>query len=80
VLHRPQVEDFLDAIIEGREPLVGIEACRQALQLTAGIYKSAMTGEHVDLPLAPDDPWYRELPAAGASLGTQNARRGTEGR
>ena len=51
ILHRPQVEDFLDAIIEGREPLVGVPECRSALQLTAGIYKSAMTGERVDLPL-----------------------------
>jgi UDP-N-acetyl-2-amino-2-deoxyglucuronate dehydrogenase len=68
LLHRPQVEDFLDSIIDGREPLVGVPQCREALQLTAGVYKSAMTGERVDLPLVPDDPWYRELPPSGVSL------------
>jgi UDP-N-acetyl-2-amino-2-deoxyglucuronate dehydrogenase len=70
VLHRGAVNDFLEAIQEGRAPLVDIEACRTALQITAGVYKSAMTGLPVDLPLTPDDPFYHELPPPGQSLPT----------
>jgi predicted dehydrogenase len=68
VLHRGAIEDFLDAIQTGREPLVGIEVCRSALQVTSAIYKSAMTGELVALPLTSDDPFYHALPPAGSSL------------
>ncbi|HEV8574548.1 MAG TPA: Gfo/Idh/MocA family oxidoreductase [Dehalococcoidia bacterium] len=68
VLHRGAVGDFLDAIESGRGPLVGIEECRRALQVTTGIYKSAMTGQPVNLPILPDDPFYDSLPPAGFSL------------
>ena len=69
VLHRGAIGDFLGAIQEDREPLVGIEACRNALQVTAAIYKSAMTGAPVALPITKDDPFYHELPPPGFSLG-----------
>jgi predicted dehydrogenase len=69
VLHRGAIGDFLDAIRDGREPLAGVEACRNVLQVTAAIYKSAMTGAPVSLPLTDDDPFYRELPPKGFSLG-----------
>lgn len=69
VLHRGAVADFLDAIESGRPPMVGIEACRAALQVTTGIYKSAMTGRPVELPIRKEDPFYRELPPAGFGLG-----------
>jgi predicted dehydrogenase len=68
MLHRGQIEDFLGAVRERRPPLAGIEECRTALQITAGIYKSALTGQPVDLPLTPDDLWYSALPAAGHAL------------
>jgi predicted dehydrogenase len=68
MLHRPAVTDFIDAIEQGRPPLAGIAACRTALQVTAGIYKSAMTGEVVKFPIAPDDPWYSALPPDGYHL------------
>jgi predicted dehydrogenase len=68
VLHRGAVGDFLDAIQEGRPPLVDIAACRTALEVTTGIYKSAMTGQPVDLPIEPGDSFYHELPPPGFSL------------
>jgi predicted dehydrogenase len=68
LLHRGVVGDFLDAIEHRREPLVGVEACRTALQVTTAIYKSAMTGERVDLPIAKDDPFYGAIPPEGFAL------------
>jgi predicted dehydrogenase len=68
MLHRPAVVDFLDAIEQGRPPLAGMSACRTALQVTVGIYKSAMTGQPVKLPISPDDSWYSALPPQGHKL------------
>jgi UDP-N-acetyl-2-amino-2-deoxyglucuronate dehydrogenase len=68
VLHRGSIGDFLDAIREAREPLVGIAECRTALQVTTSIYKSAMTGAPVTLPITEGDPFYHELPPSGFSL------------
>jgi len=68
VLHRGAVADFLGVIHEHRKPLVGIEACRNALQVTAAIYKSAMTGASVALPITADDPFYHDLPPKRFSL------------
>lgn len=68
MLHRPAVANFLDAIEQEKPPLAGIPACRTALQVTAAIYKSAMTGEIVKLPIAPADPWYSALPPSGFRL------------
>jgi predicted dehydrogenase len=68
MLHRGAVNDFLEAIEQKREPLAGIEACRTAVQVTAAIYKSAMTNEVVKLPLAADDPFYSHLPPDGLAL------------
>jgi predicted dehydrogenase len=68
LLHRGAINDFLEAIQENRRPLVGVQECRRALQVTAAIYKSAMTGDRVALPLSPDDPWYHHLPPPGFAL------------
>ena len=68
VLHRGAIEDFLDAIQADRGPQVGIAECRMALQVTTGIYKSAMTGQPVPMPISEADPFYRELPPKGFSL------------
>lgn len=68
MLHRGSVTDFIDAIAEGREPKVGIEDCRRALQVTTAIYKSAMTQQPVTLPIESDDPFYSALPPDGFAL------------
>ncbi len=72
MLHRGQVEDFLSAIVDARPPAIGVDECRAVLQVTAGIYKSAMTGQAVDLPISPDDPWYNTLVPGGAMLAGLN--------
>jgi predicted dehydrogenase len=66
-LHVPMVSDFLDAI-DGAAPLVGVDECRRSMELITGMYKSAMTGQRVTFPIAPDDPWYRQIPPPGFAL------------
>jgi predicted dehydrogenase len=67
-LHVPLVRDFIDAITEGRAPLVSVAECRRSMEIITGLYKSAMTGERVEFPIAQDDPWYSGIPAAGSGL------------
>ena len=50
---------------------MGLAESRTALQVTAGIYKSAMAGAPVGLPLAGDDPFYHELPQSSRSTRRQ---------
>jgi predicted dehydrogenase len=66
-LHVPMISDFLDAIAGGR-PLVGCDECRRSMELITGMYKSALTGERVTFPIAPDDPWYSTIPASGLAI------------
>jgi predicted dehydrogenase len=73
VLHRGAIADFLGAIRDGRQPLAGIAVCRTALQVTAAIYKSAMTGAPVALPITTDDPFYHDRPPDGLSLPAKRA-------
>lgn len=68
ILHQRAIADFLDAIREGRPPLAGVDACRAALQVTTAIYKSAMTGQRVELPIGHGDPFYNSLPPEGFAL------------
>jgi predicted dehydrogenase len=68
MLHRPAMSDFLDAIEGKHPPLANIDACRTALQVTTAIYKSAMTGEVVKLPITVGDPWYSAVPPEGYRL------------
>jgi len=65
LLHRGPITEFVNAIEQGEQPSVGIDDCRRALQVTTAIYKSAMTQQPVDLPIAPDDPFYSALPPHG---------------
>ncbi|HEX5479967.1 MAG TPA: Gfo/Idh/MocA family oxidoreductase [Dehalococcoidia bacterium] len=67
-LHVSMVNDFLRAIIEKRPPLVTADECRRSMQLITGMYKSAMTGARVALPIAPDDPFYSCIPPEGFAL------------
>jgi predicted dehydrogenase len=67
-LHVPLVRDFIDAIRAGRPPLVTVAECRRSMEVITGLYKSAMTGERVHFPIAPEDPWYSQIPPEGMGL------------
>ncbi|WP_432898299.1 Gfo/Idh/MocA family protein [Micromonospora matsumotoense] len=47
--HRDQYLDFIDAVEQGRKPLVGTLDGRRALELVLGVYESASTGRPVRL-------------------------------
>lgn len=47
--HRLQLLDFVDAVVEGRDPLVDGVSGRQSLELVLAIYESARTGKVVEL-------------------------------
>ena len=47
--HAAQIADLLAAIEEGREPAVGGEAGRDALEIVCAVYESARTGRTVTL-------------------------------
>ena len=49
--HAVQIQDFLRAIVEGRQPLVTGEEGRKGLELMLAIYESSRTGQPVKLPL-----------------------------
>ncbi|CAA9433301.1 oxidoreductase domain protein [uncultured Rubrobacteraceae bacterium] len=42
--HRAQIQDFIEAVREGREPLVNVEEGRKPIAIIAAIYESALTG------------------------------------
>ncbi|HTV11422.1 MAG TPA: Gfo/Idh/MocA family oxidoreductase [Acidimicrobiales bacterium] len=56
--HAGQVDDMLSALEQGRPPSVSGVDGRRALELITAIYKSAITGAVVDLPLDPSDRYY----------------------
>jgi UDP-N-acetyl-2-amino-2-deoxyglucuronate dehydrogenase len=62
--HTPQVRDVLDAIRDRRPPLISGREARATLEVVLAAYKSALTGQPVDLPLAQDDPYYDGVLAA----------------
>ncbi|MET0422731.1 MAG: Gfo/Idh/MocA family oxidoreductase [Actinoplanes sp.] len=47
--HRDQYADFVDAVEQGRPPLIGTRDGRRALELVLGVYESARTGRPVAL-------------------------------
>lgn len=49
--HAVQIQDFLQAIQEKREPLVNGEEGRKSLELMTAIYQSGRSGQTVKLPL-----------------------------
>ncbi|MEX2245422.1 MAG: Gfo/Idh/MocA family oxidoreductase [Dehalococcoidia bacterium] len=67
-LHLPIVHDFLTSIAEGRPAMVSVDECRRSMELITAMYKSAMTGQRVTFPIAPDDPFYARIPPEGAAL------------
>ncbi len=57
--HTGQIADVLQAIATGRRPAVDGEDGRNAVELVSAIYESGIERSVVDLPLRPDDPYYR---------------------
>jgi UDP-N-acetyl-2-amino-2-deoxyglucuronate dehydrogenase len=47
MVHRDQIQGFVEAVRDGREPLVNVEEGRKPLAIIRGIYESARTGESV---------------------------------
>ncbi len=47
--HRDQIQDFVEAVREGREPSINVEEGRKPLAIIRAIYESASTGEAVRL-------------------------------
>jgi UDP-N-acetyl-2-amino-2-deoxyglucuronate dehydrogenase len=56
--HAGQVADLLAAIESGRRPLVDGTEGRKTVELITAIYKAAVSGARVALPLASADPFY----------------------
>jgi UDP-N-acetyl-2-amino-2-deoxyglucuronate dehydrogenase len=50
--HAAQLADLLAAVAEGREPAVGGQAGRDALEIICAVYESARTGQTVRLPVS----------------------------
>jgi len=59
--HRRLVKDFVDAIVENRQPEVGIHEIRRSLQVLTAIYKSNRIGKRVELPIEKEDDFYFSL-------------------
>lgn len=53
-----QIRRLADALEAGDPPPVTLADARASLELVTACYRSAATGERVDLPLAADDPFY----------------------
>ncbi len=49
--HRVQIEEFIDALLEGKRPLVTAEDGRRAVELMIGVYQSMASGQPVKFPL-----------------------------
>jgi UDP-N-acetyl-2-amino-2-deoxyglucuronate dehydrogenase len=56
--HTGQIDDFLHSIESDTTPLIDGREGRKTIELITAIYKSAITGGRVDLPLAQNDPHY----------------------
>jgi UDP-N-acetyl-2-amino-2-deoxyglucuronate dehydrogenase len=52
--HRLQIQDFLQAILEGREPLVTGEEGRKTVEIFTAIYRSQRDRQPVRFPLQPE--------------------------
>lgn len=52
--HMWLIEDMVDAIVEDRDPYVTAQSARHTLEIALAMYRSADTGEVVELPLPAD--------------------------
>ena len=67
--HAAQVQDVLAAVREGRDSAVTGEEGRRSIELIAALYKAAITGERVRLPISEDDSYYGKVSEAMADDG-----------
>jgi predicted dehydrogenase len=52
--HALNIDDFLEAIIEDREPCVSGQAGRETVELFTAIYRSSRDGKSIQYPLYPE--------------------------
>ncbi len=52
--HQQQLQNFLDAIIQGGKPLITLEDGRRTVELITGIYRSNRDKKPLSFPLAPE--------------------------
>ncbi len=52
--HRLQIDDFLNAVIEDREPMVNGEEGRKVVEMFTAIYRCQRDGQPVKFPLQPE--------------------------
>ncbi len=57
--HTGQIGDVLAALREQRAPLIDGQAGKDAIELVTAIYAAAIERRTIDLPIQPEDPWYR---------------------
>ncbi|KHL05145.1 Gfo/Idh/MocA family protein [Sinomonas humi] len=57
--HAGQIYDIIAAIRDHREPAIDGEDGRNAVEVVTAIYKAGIEREVVELPLSPEDPYYR---------------------
>ncbi|MDQ6905549.1 MAG: Gfo/Idh/MocA family oxidoreductase [Chloroflexota bacterium] len=50
--HRMQIQEFVQAVLAGRDPAVTGEEARKALEIILAIYQSSRTGKPVSMPMA----------------------------
>lgn len=58
--HTGQIENFLGAILRGETLVAAGQDGRNCIELITSIYKSAVTGQQVCLPIAQDDLFYTD--------------------
>ncbi|MDZ7330382.1 MAG: Gfo/Idh/MocA family oxidoreductase [candidate division KSB1 bacterium] len=59
--HRRLVEDFVNAVINKRQPAIHVAEIRRSLQVLTAIYKANRLGCKVELPIDSSDPFYSAL-------------------
>ena len=52
--HKLQIEDFIDALIDGRKPMVTGEEGRVTVEIFTAIYRSQRDGKAIKFPLMPE--------------------------
>lgn len=52
--HEVQLDDFLQAVIQGRPPLISLEDGRRTVELITGIYRSCRDRKPIRFPLLPE--------------------------
>ena len=59
--HAAQIGEVLESLREGRAPAVTGSEGRKSIEMIIALYKAALTGERVRLPITEEDPYYRKI-------------------